>query len=208
MRLEVKLSAASGKPVTVEYGVKGGTAVQGKDYALPGGVLSFEPGETSKTLVVDIKDRGIYDDDKTLELALKKPKNAVLGVTAVHTHTLINANPVPAVALTADQQMKKSAVLVTITVEPAAKPEKDLVVPAVSFESASSSGEEKSGPVRLEVKLSAPSGKPVTVEYGVKGGTAVAGKGLRPSGRGLELRAGRDEQDPGGGHQGPRYLRR
>ena len=73
-RLEVKLSAASGKPVTVEYGVTGGTAVPGKDYALPGGVLSFEPGETSKTLVVDIKDHGIYDDDKTLELSPEEPE--------------------------------------------------------------------------------------------------------------------------------------
>ena len=73
----MSLSGPSGKPVTVEYGVKGGTAVLGKDYALPGGALTFEPGETSKTLVVDIKNHGVYDDDKTLELALKNPKNAV-----------------------------------------------------------------------------------------------------------------------------------
>ena len=88
-RLEVVLSAPSGRPVTVECGVKGGTAVLGKDYALPGGSLIFEPGETSRTLVVDIKNRGIYDDDKTFEVALKNPKNAALGSTAVHTHTII-----------------------------------------------------------------------------------------------------------------------
>ncbi len=177
-RLEVKLSAASGKPVTVEYGVKGGTAVLGKDYALPAGVLSFEPGETSKTLVVDIKDHGIYDDDKTLEITLKNPKNAVLGKTTIHTHTLSKTNSAPAaVSSTAEgRQMKETSTLVTITVEPAADPGKDAIVPAVTFAGASSSGEEKSGPARLEVKLSAASGKPVWVEYGVKGGTAVLGK--------------------------------
>jgi hypothetical protein len=97
-RLEVKLSAPSGKPVTVEYGVKGGTALLGKDYALPAGVLNFEPGETSKILVVDIKDHGTYDDDKTLEIALKNPKNAVLGGSPVHTRTIAHTAPLPAVS--------------------------------------------------------------------------------------------------------------
>ncbi len=82
----------------MEYGVKGGTAILGKDYALPGGSLIFEPGETSKTLVVDIKNRGIYDDDKTFEVVLKNPKNAVLGSSAVHTQTQVNTTPMPTVA--------------------------------------------------------------------------------------------------------------
>ena len=368
-RFEVKLSAASGKPVTVEYGVKGGTAVLGKDYALPAGVVSFEPGETSKTLVVDIKDHGIYDDDKTLEITLKNPKNAVLGGSPVHTRTIVHTAPLPAVAFlhagsrgteksgsarfevqlssasgkpvrveyevtggtaeagkqyvvkgtsltfapgetvkeievtvkddgvnrddttvavslknpagavlggtamhtytildsspepavtftTASQQVKESAGTAAIGVELSAISGRDVTVPlmvsgtaktpgnftmpsgpvvikagtksatvpvqvaangvneddktvvvsmgvpthgvqgktatstvtivdtdpvpAVSFASASSSGEEKSGPARFEVKLSAASGKPVWVEYGVKGGTAVLGQGLRP----------------------------
>ena len=62
-------------------------------------------------------------------------------------------------------------------------------VPTVSFASASSSGEEKSGPVRLEVKLSAASGSPVTVEYAASGGTAIQGEGLRPAGKPVDLRA-------------------
>jgi TolB-like protein/NOL1/NOP2/fmu family ribosome biogenesis protein len=48
--------------------------------------------------------------------------------------------------------------------------------PAVGFTAASSSGEEKTSPVRLEVSLGAASGRPVAVEYAVTGGTAVRGK--------------------------------
>ncbi len=159
-RLEVVLSAPSGKPVTVEYGVKGGTAILGKDYALPGGSLIFEPGETSKTLVVDIKNRGIYDDDKTFEVVLKNPKNAVLGSSAVRTHTQVNTTPMPTVA----------------------------------FLYASSRGTEKIGSARLVVALSAPSGKPVTVEYGVTGGTA-AGKQFVVKGTSLTFAPGETAKD-------------
>jgi len=48
-------------------------------------------GRDDKDPGVDIKDHGIYDDDKTLEIALKNPKNAVLGKTAVHTIRLSSA---------------------------------------------------------------------------------------------------------------------
>jgi len=82
----------------------GGTAVLGKDYALAAGVLSFEPGETTKTLVVDIKNHGIYNDDKTIELALKDPTNAVLGGTTIYSYSIINTNPAPEVVFTSINQ--------------------------------------------------------------------------------------------------------
>ena len=191
-RFEVKLSAPSGKPVWVEYGVKGGTAVLGKDYALPAGVLSFEPGETTKTLAVDIKDHGIYDDDKTLEITLKNPKNAVLGSTAVHTHTIIVSGGPGQIKKAAGTEIKdatKPPIMLAMADtpwEPAIMPgllaaetgerKAEIPLPSISFLYANSRGDEKMSSVLLPVGLSAPSGKPVRVEYEVTGGTAEAGK--------------------------------
>jgi TolB-like protein len=130
VRLEVKLSAASGRPVTVEYAATGGTAIQGKDYALQGGPLTFAPGETAKEIMVDIKNHGIYDDGKTFELVLKNPKNAVLGSGTVYAYTLINNHPKPTVSFrSANQRLRNSAGRVEITVRLSEVSGKDVIVP-------------------------------------------------------------------------------
>ena len=129
-RLEVKLSAASDKPVTVEYAVSGGTAIQGKDYAPQAGPLTFAPGEAAKEIMVDIKDHGIYDDDKTFEVALKNPKNAVLGSSTVHTYTIINHHPKPTVAVqSANERLRRSVGRASVTVQLSEVSGKDVIVP-------------------------------------------------------------------------------
>jgi hypothetical protein len=50
----VTLSAAPAAPVTVSYATADGTAVSGTDYTAASGVLTFNPGETSKTVTVDV----------------------------------------------------------------------------------------------------------------------------------------------------------
>jgi len=130
VRLEVVLSAASGRSVTVEYGASGGTAIQGKDYALQAGPLTFAPGETAKEIMVDIGNHGIYDDDKTLELALKNPKNAVLGSSTVYAYTIINHHPKPTVAIrSANQRLRQSAGRTSVTVQLSEVSGKDVIVP-------------------------------------------------------------------------------
>jgi TolB-like protein len=130
VRLEVKLSAPSGKPVRVGYGVTGGTAVLGKDYALAAGVLSFEPGETTKTLVVDIKNHGIYDDDKTFEVGLQDTTNAVLRGTTIYSYSIININPAPEVAFTSQNQtLGKKRRNAIITIRLSGVSSKDVSVP-------------------------------------------------------------------------------
>ncbi len=130
-RIEVSLSDASGKTVTVEYAATGGgSAVEGRDYALKGNALTFHPGETVKTVEIDIKHNGIYDDNKTIELSLKNPKGALLGKVATHTYTIINSDPEPTVSFaTASQQVKKNAGAATILVELSAVSGKDVSVP-------------------------------------------------------------------------------
>ncbi|HXY55260.1 MAG TPA: Calx-beta domain-containing protein, partial [Nitrospirota bacterium] len=130
-RLEVVLSAPSGRVVTVEYGVKGGTAIQGKDYALQAGPLTFAPGETAKEIMVDIKDRRIYGEDKkTFELALKDPKNASLGSTTMYTYTIISNLPKPTVAIrSVDQRLRTSAGRTSVAVQLSEVSGKDVTVP-------------------------------------------------------------------------------
>jgi TolB-like protein len=130
VRIELKLSATSGRPVTVEYAVTGGTAIEGKDYALQAGPLTFAPGETTKEIMVDIKNHGIYDDDKTLELVLKNPKNAVLGGSTVYVYTILNNHPRPTVAvLSANERLRKSAARASVTVQLSEIAGKDVIVP-------------------------------------------------------------------------------
>ena len=117
-KVDVVLSAVSNKNVTVEYAVTGGTAVRGKNYDLKDGSLTFRPGETVKTLEIDIKANGMNEPDRTIEVSLRNPKGAVLGGTAVHTYTIMDSDPEPAVTfLTSGQQVKESAGSVTIGVE-------------------------------------------------------------------------------------------
>ena len=235
-RGEVRPGASGGEALCAEReagdgGVRGEgrDGGPGKDYALPGGVLSFEPGETSKTLVVDIKNHGIYDDDKTLELALKNPKNAVLGSTAVHTHTIIISGESEQTTgvFPAFQRAKEDrgdsdqegghaahnachgryARETPPSCRDCSRPTNGerrvgIPKPTVAFLYASSRGYEKVSTVRVPVALSAGSGKPVTVEYAVTGGTAVRGMNYTLKRREPDIQTRRDGQDHRDRHKG------
>ena len=128
--LEVALSAASGKVVRVEYAATGGTAIRGKDYALMGNTLTFNPGETKKTIEIDMKNNNVYDDDKTIEVGLKNPQNAVPGSVKTHIYTMVNTTSKPVAAFTvANQRVRKNAGRIIITVELSTVSGKDAIVP-------------------------------------------------------------------------------
>jgi hypothetical protein len=116
--------------VTVEYAVTGGTAIEGKDYALQAGPLTFAPGETTKGIMVDIKNHGTYDDNKTFEVSLKNPKNAVLEGSTVYAYTIVNNHPKPPVSFrSANQRLRNSAGRVEIAVQLSEIAGKDVIVP-------------------------------------------------------------------------------
>ena len=50
----VQLAPASDKAVSVRYATQDGTAKAGSDYTATSGMLSFAPGETRKTVAVQI----------------------------------------------------------------------------------------------------------------------------------------------------------
>ncbi len=121
LRFTVSLSAASGRPVTVDYADAGtGTATQGTDYEeLADGTLSFAPGDRTRTIDVTVIGDGVYEANKTVVLSLSSPTNATVPVET-GTGAIADDDPPPAVRLvltpaTIDESGAANSATVTAT---------------------------------------------------------------------------------------------
>lgn len=85
----VTLSPASGRQVTVQFTTANETATANGDYVATSGVLTFNPGETSKSIFVTVNGDGTPEPNEWFSIHLSVPVNAVLG-TSTHTHTIVN----------------------------------------------------------------------------------------------------------------------
>ncbi|MBI3408200.1 MAG: right-handed parallel beta-helix repeat-containing protein [Planctomycetes bacterium] len=65
--------------VTVDYATSDGTAVLGPDYTGAFGTLTFNDGETSKTLTIPIQDDSLAEGDETFTIRLMNPGGVSLG---------------------------------------------------------------------------------------------------------------------------------
>ncbi|WP_338415330.1 Calx-beta domain-containing protein [uncultured Sphaerotilus sp.] len=75
----ITLSEPSKDTVTVRYTTVDGTATRGTDYTPPvTEMLTFAPGETSKTVTVPIINDSVYEGPETFSLQLSDPVNAGL----------------------------------------------------------------------------------------------------------------------------------
>jgi hypothetical protein len=257
----VVLSARSGQTVTVNYAVSGGTAINGTDYNLASGTLTFTPGQTVHNIAIPIADDSLSEPNETIQVTLSGPAAAVLGLNRTFTYTIVDNDPLPAVSfdattssadesvtspttvtvslvdangktVTAGKRVTVSYVVIaggsatagvdytlptgTLTFAPGVSQqtipltlkddgrfENNETVrialfapvnatlgnnvihtftiletdppPTVSFSASSQQGSEATALVNLTVTLSATSGLPVQVDYGVTGGTAVNG---------------------------------
>jgi hypothetical protein len=72
----VTLSAASGRTVTVQWVTADGDAVTPTDYASASGSLTFNPGQTSKTVTVTVNGDLIAELDEPFLVELSAPTNA------------------------------------------------------------------------------------------------------------------------------------
>jgi Calx-beta domain len=85
--------------VTVDYAAAGGTAVNGTDYTLTPGTLSFGAGETTKTFTIAITNDTIVNGNRTIVLALSNPTGgASLGLPATTTLTIVDDDVAGSVA--------------------------------------------------------------------------------------------------------------
>ncbi|MBW4565401.1 MAG: DUF4347 domain-containing protein [Mojavia pulchra JT2-VF2] len=90
----VKLSSASGQPVTVNYATADNTAtVANADYTPTSGTLTFAPGNTLLSVNVAITGDTTIEPDETFYLNLSNPSGATLA-TSQGTATILNDDTV------------------------------------------------------------------------------------------------------------------
>lgn len=75
---QVNLSAPSSQPVTVTFSTANRTATAGTDYVGTSGSLTFDPGETTKTITVVVEGNNTLELDKTFVVNLTSASNAFI----------------------------------------------------------------------------------------------------------------------------------
>ena len=90
----VQLSRATARTVTVDYQTADGSAQAGADYTAAGGTLTFQPGETAKTVEVAVLDDAHDEGEETLTLSLSNASGGRLA-DGEATGTIENRDPMP-----------------------------------------------------------------------------------------------------------------
>ncbi|MGM8063374.1 DUF4347 domain-containing protein, partial [Vogesella indigofera] len=114
----VSLSAASGKTVSVNYASSNGTATAGVDYTAASGTLTFAPGETSKTITLNVTGDTTQESNETVNVTLTSPSNATLTDASAVGTILDDENANPTISDVSNQTINEvsatSALAVTI----------------------------------------------------------------------------------------------
>ena len=90
----VTLDRESTGTVTVEYATSDGTAVAGSDYTATSGTLTFQPGETEKTVSVPVLEDDHDEGSETLTLRLSNAQGARIA-DGEATGTITNDGAIP-----------------------------------------------------------------------------------------------------------------
>lgn len=87
----VTLSVATASKVTVRFGTANGTAKSGRtgDYTATSGTLTFNPGETSKSITVAVQNDRLVEQDETFFIDLSRASGATIAVGQA-TGTILN----------------------------------------------------------------------------------------------------------------------
>jgi hypothetical protein len=113
MPFAVTLSGSSLDTVTVAWATAAGTAVSPKDFTAASGTVTFAPGETAKTITVQIVGETTKEKDETMGVRLSNPVNALLGdssglgtildddATPRFSATMVSSAPAPSNTTTA-----------------------------------------------------------------------------------------------------------
>ena len=74
----VSLSAKSTRPVTVRFATANGQAFAGSDYVARSGLLTFSPGQTSKTVAIEVKGDTLKEPNENFQVNLSSPTGATI----------------------------------------------------------------------------------------------------------------------------------
>jgi F0F1-type ATP synthase beta subunit len=91
----LQLSAASSREVTVHYSVSGSALGAGTDYSMTASPIVIPAGDTSFSIVVDVIDDTLDEEDETITIALDLAINASVGVPDTHTITILDNDEPP-----------------------------------------------------------------------------------------------------------------
>src|SRR6266516_6973579 len=99
LTFNVTLSHASSDTVTIDYATNDGTAtIADSDYAAASGTLTFDPGQTAKTVDVTVNGDTTHESDETFTLDLSNASNANL-LDDSGLGTITNDDPIPDVSI-------------------------------------------------------------------------------------------------------------
>jgi len=118
LNFTVTLFSGGNLTVKVDYATANGTATAGSDYvAIPTSTLTFNPGDSTKTVSVTINGDQTFEPDETLLVNLSNPVNASIGKPQ-GTGTILNDDPQVAVfrLSSAGYSVNENANFITITV--------------------------------------------------------------------------------------------
>jgi hypothetical protein len=94
----VTLSAQSGRTITVDYVTSNATAAAGSDYAAAAGTLVFAPGETAKSVSVQLVDDANVELTETFTVTLSNPADATL-LDGTATGTINDNDGMPSITI-------------------------------------------------------------------------------------------------------------
>ena len=109
----ISISSATGKDVTVDYSVTGGTAVAGVDFVLSSGTATVSKGDRTTAIPITIIKNTLYGENKTIIITLSNPTNATLGDKKIFTYTIVNDNI--QVTQTSGNDIKSTSAVITWT---------------------------------------------------------------------------------------------
>src|SRR5262249_55201826 len=94
----VTLSTTSDRTVTVNYATADGTATAGSDYTAASGSLSFAPGQTSKTVSVNVLGDTVTEANETFAVNLSGATNARIA-RGTGTGTILDDDAPPTLSI-------------------------------------------------------------------------------------------------------------
>jgi len=94
----VTLSEPSPQTVSVQYNTAGGSASPGTDFTAASGLLTFAPGETSKTIPVPVAGDLVDEYDETFSVNLFNATNGVV-VDGQATGTILDNDAAPTIVI-------------------------------------------------------------------------------------------------------------
>ncbi|HYO76132.1 MAG TPA: Calx-beta domain-containing protein [Thermoanaerobaculia bacterium] len=98
LQFPVVLSGAADMPITVSYSTADGTAASGADFDALSGSVTFAPGETLKTVTVNVRTDALWELDESF--ALDIAWSVVQYQTRTATGTIVNDDAVPVITVT------------------------------------------------------------------------------------------------------------